>query len=157
MDSIKYLYSWLHSVRHSKGLEVTKLFKINSAQNPRLENIFIFLPFTSSLWGWKWRSAFQKLLNLFYMKAREEKPTTSALTMHCSPVGKYSLSVLFTVDFSGKFQVFIESKATWHSESHLVVLLYIFFHHHKNWVFLHFMQCFWSKSQHNDKTGVKIS
>ncbi len=98
-NTVKYLYSWLHSVKDSKSLEETKRFRINNTQtqNPRLENILIFPHFTSRLWGWKSRSVFQKLLNLFHMKAWEEErkgwsPPTSALTMHYSPVGKHVLS-----------------------------------------------------------------
>lgn len=52
-----------------------------------------------------------------------------------------TLSALCTKAHTRKFPVFSVSKAMWHSEGHLAVLFYIFFHH-KNVVFLCFMQCF---------------
>ena len=52
-----------------------------------------------------------------------------------------TLSALCTKAHTRKFPVFSVSKAMWHSEGHLAVLFYIFFHH-KNVVFLCFMRCF---------------
>lgn len=52
-----------------------------------------------------------------------------------------TLSALCTKAHTRKFPVFSVSKAMWHSEGHLAVLFYIFFHH-KNVVFLCFMWCF---------------
>lgn len=49
-----------------------------------------------------------------------------------------TLSALCTKARTRKFPVFSVSKAMWHSEGHLAVLFYIFFHH-KNVVFLCFM------------------
>lgn len=67
-------------------------------------------------------------------------PLTAALRfLSCGKAG--SLSALLTKGLSGKFLVFSVNKATLHSEDHLAVLLYIFFHH-KDWVFLRFMWCF---------------
>lgn len=56
-----------------------------------------------------------------------------------------TLSALCTKAHTRMFPVFRVSKAMWHSEGHLAVLFYIFFHH-KNAVFLCFMQCFFSNN-----------
>lgn len=87
----------------------------------------------------------QRAQNVFFFKKRSKvalhqyriRPAfLQQLMLSCE--NECTLSALCTKAHTRKFPVFT---AMWHSEGHLAVLFYIFFHH-KNVVFLCFMWCF---------------
>lgn len=86
--------------------------------------------------GHKTSFSFKKRSKVALHQYRIRPAFLQQLMLSCE--NECTLSALCTKAHTRKFPVF---RAMWHSEGHLAVLFYIFFHH-KNVVFLCFMWCF---------------